>query len=269
MLLTIDIGNTNITLGVFDGERLVRHWRIGTKKARTADEYGLMLMSLLSHSSIAPSELDAAVMSSVVPPVQETALAALRDYLGIRPLVVEPGVKTGMPIMTDNPREVGADRIVNAVAAYDRFKGPVIVVDFGTAVTLDYITARGEYAGGAIAPGVSVSAEALFHRTSKLPRIELKRPRSVIGKNTLESLRSGLFYGFLSLVDGMVERMRSEAAAETGTGRMNVIATGGFAALFAGGSRTIDETDEFLTLKGLRIIHDTNRPERKRAGAGL
>ncbi|MEE9613334.1 MAG: type III pantothenate kinase [Thermodesulfobacteriota bacterium] len=253
MLLAVDIGNTNIVIGVFDGADIKEHWRLGTVKERTADEYGIVLSALLDNAGIKPGEITGGIVSCVVPQLKDTFTGLLSGKLGIEPLVVGPCVKTGMPILTDDPREVGADRIVNAVAAYAAHKGPLIVVDFGTAVTFDYVTPAGEYAGGAIAPGIDVSSDALFRRAARLPRVELRKPKTVIGKGTVESMQAGIFYGFVGLVEGLVERIKKE----TGT-RPKVIATGGLAGVVSGESRVIDEVDEFLTLKGLRIIHESN-----------
>ena len=254
MLLTVDIGNTNTVIGIFKGERLWQHWRIGTVRERTSDEYGVVLSELFRGGNVDVSSLRGAIISCVVPSLNETFVEALSKYAGIRPLVVGPGIKTGISVLTDDPREVGADRVVNAVAAYNLYSGASIVVDFGTAVTFDFITSKGEYLGGAIAPGISISIDALFERAARLPRVEIVRPRRIIGRNTVESIQSGLFHGFASMVEGIVERMKKESPEP-----LKVIATGGMAHLFKDEITSIDVFDEFLTLKGLRIIYEVNR----------
>lgn len=253
MLLVIDIGNTNIVLGVFQEKELLVHWRISTRREATTDEYAVLTKSLFQSSGIDPKGVKAAVLSSVVPPLTATLEEMVRQSFQLSPLLVEPGIKTGMSILYDNPKEVGADRIVNAVAAFEKYGGPAIIVDFGTATTFDAISAKGEYMGGAIAPGIGISAEALFQRAAKLPRIDIVKPKGVIGKNTVSSMQAGIFYGYLSLVDGIVERMKAELG-----GRAVVVATGGLAHLILAESRTVDYVDHLLTLFGLRIIYERN-----------
>jgi pantothenate kinase (EC 2.7.1.33) len=253
MLLTIDIGNTNIVFGVFEDKKLVNHWRIVTQKDKTEDEYGILIENLYRAAKIDMAETKGVIVSNVVPPMVSTVEDLCQKYFHIAPLFVGPGVKTGMPIRYDNPHEVGADRIVNAIAAYDKYKHSLVVVDFGTATTFDYVSPLGEYMGGAIAPGIIISSEALFVRASKLPRIELIRPESVIGKNTIASLQSGIVFGYIAMVDGIVEKIKQEVKTNP-----RVIATGGLASLIAEGSKTIEEVDPLLTLTGLRLIYEKN-----------
>ncbi|MBF0213598.1 MAG: type III pantothenate kinase [Magnetococcales bacterium] len=255
MLLVMDIGNTNIVLGVYQKERLIHHWRIATRAGGTADEYGILLMQLFHLAEIDPRKVTGAIAASVVPPVEAAVLGAVKRYLQVTPLVVGPGFKTGMAIRYDNPREVGADRIVNAVAAYHRLQGAAIVVDFGTATTFDLIGPQGEYLGGAIAPGLGISMDALFERTAKLPRVECVRPVSVVGRDTVGAMQAGLYWGYVGLVEGLITRM----VAESGFSPVRVLATGGLAPLIARESPLIEEVDEFLTLTGLRMLYERNR----------
>jgi type III pantothenate kinase len=254
VLLAIDVGNTNTVLGVFEGSRLLQSWRIETHHARTGDEYGMLVRQLFTLGEVDHRKVHAVAVSSVVPPMAFTLRQMATRYFSVEPLFVGPGIKTGMPILYENPREVGADRVVNAVAAYEKWKSALIVVDFGTATTFDAVTPKGEYLGGAICPGVSISMEALFRAASKLPRVEFQRPPHVVGRNTVHSMQSGLVFGYVGMVDGLCARM----AAELGTGP-KVVATGGLASLVAGISSAITEVDDQLTLDGLRIIHERNR----------
>ena len=255
-LLVVDVGNTNIVLGIYRDHELTNSWRLATARDRTADEYGILTKQLVGESLDEP--LDGAIVSSVVPPLDRSIEWMIEKYFKVEPLFVEPGVKTGIAIKVDNPLEVGADRIVNCVAAFEAFGGPSVIVDFGTATTFDVVTAEAEYVGGAIAPGLVISAEALFARASRLPRIEIRKPPHVVGTNTIVNMQSGIYFGYLALVDGILERIRNEVA-----GIKRVVATGGLASLFADDSRHIDEIDPELTLKGLKIIHDRNRTTRR------
>lgn len=254
-LLAVDVGNTNTVLGLWRGNELARHWRLTTRREATADEIVLSIRGLFAVGP-APEPLGPmrVIVASVVPSLKFSLRQALRQIFEREPVFIEPGIKTGMPILYDVPQEVGADRIVNAVAALARMGGPCIVVDFGTATTFDVVTARGEYAGGVIVPGIAISAEALFEKAARLARVEIRRPEHVVGKTTANSIQSGLYFGYLSLVDGMIDRI----AAEIG-GKPRVIATGGLAGLFGGGSARIEEVDPLLTLQGLRLIDERNR----------
>ena len=258
-LLVIDIGNTNVSLGLFDYEgekrgQLAQHWRIGTHREQTSDEVALTLSALFDHAERGIGEVTDMIISSVVPPLLPIWERVCAKLLDKPPLVVGPGIKTGMPVRYENPREVGADRIVNAVAAYELLGGPVIAVDFGTATTFDCVSARGEYLGGAIFPGILVAMEALFSRASMLHRIEIARPRSVIGRTTTQSLQSGLLFGYAGMVDAMVEHIRAELGPEA-----RVIATGGLAQRVAAETKTIERVEPFLTLEGLRMLFEKNR----------
>jgi len=254
MILVFDVGNTNMVVGVYEKENLLTHWRVRTDTLRTSDEYGMMLNSLFHYHNLSMQEVKAVVVSSVVPTLMMELEWMSKRYFSCRPLVVGPGVKTGLAIKYDNPREVGADRVVNAVAAFQKYGGPLIIVDFGTATTFCVVNEAGEYLGGAIAPGIRISTEALTTRASKLPRVELTVPKSVIGKNTVMSMKVGIMYGFVGQVEGLISRMKKEIE-----GVPRVIATGGLATIIARETDSIDIIDEFLTLDGLRIIYEMNR----------
>ena len=254
MLLVIDVGNTNMVLGVYKDTELLDHWRISTDRQRTTDEYGVLIRELFYLNDLRADDINAIIISSVVPPVVPTLERMCQRYFGLSPLLIGPGVKTGMDIRYDNPREVGADRIVNAVAAYEKYGGPVIIVDFGTATTFCAVDAKGVYLGGSICPGIGISTEALVQRTAKLPRIELKRTDSVICRNTIESMQAGVFYGFVGQVEGIVSRMRRELDMSA-----RVVATGGLAVVIAPATKTIDVVEPMLTLEGLRSIYERNR----------
>lgn len=253
MLLAIDIGNTNIVYGMFDGRSLAFEFRVESVRGRTRDEYAVVLHQLLGRAGLSNESIHHAIIASVVPPLTDPLALMVKDMFGIDALIVGPGIKSGMPILYDNPREVGADRIVNAVAAYERTGDAVIVVDFGTATTFDCVSKKGEYLGGVIAPGIQISADALFSRAAKLPRIDIVRPKRVLGKNTVHSIQSGLAFGYVGLVDGIVERLREELPDTR-----HVMATGGFAPLITELSRTIETSDPALTLEGLRILFERN-----------
>jgi type III pantothenate kinase len=260
MLVVMDVGNTNTVIGVYEGEKLLSDWRIRTEKDATIDEFGILLRNLFQAQELTLQAGTDLIISCVVPPMVNTLEGFAQRYLKVRPLWVGPGIKTGMPIHYDNPREVGADRIVNAVAAYEQVHASVIIVDFGTATTFDVVSRQGEYLGGVIAPGVMISCEALFLKASKLPRVEIfVKPKSVIAKDTISSMNAGIIYGYVGLVDGIVSRIK-EALGDN----PRVIATGGLACLIATETKSIDAVDDYLTLKGLKIIYERNRPRLER-----
>ncbi len=254
MLLCIDIGNTNIVMGLYREQELLTHWRISTNHERMPDEYAMLLMSLLHHAGLDFDDVDDVILASVVPPLTDRFRELVEDYLDADPLIVDTGTKTGVDIRYDRPQEVGADRVANVAAAFRLYGGPACIVDFGTGTTFDALSARGEYLGGAIAPGVRVAAEALFLRTARLPRIDLQRPPRAIGGNTVDAMRSGILFGYVGLVEGMVARFRRELGDD-----MRVIATGGLAEVVARETSVIEHVDLWLTLKGLRLIYELNR----------
>lgn len=253
MLLVFDIGNSNMVLGTYEGEKLLNHWRISTDRQKTGDEYGMLINNLFDFHGLNTADIHAIIISSVVPPLVVPLTKMCKRYFHIEPLVVGPGIKTGIRLKYENPREIGADRIVNAVGAFAKFGGPLIIVDFGTATTFCAIDRNGDYLGGAIAPGIGISTEALFQRAAKLPRIELVTPKSVICRNTVTSMQSGIIYGFTGQVDEIVRRMKEELGEDA-----KVIATGGLASLIFKQSKSIDRIERFLTLDGLRILYERN-----------
>ena len=253
MLLTIDVGNSNTVLGVFEGASLLAHWRLTTRREQTADEYGILVRNLFATSGFDPARVDAVALASVVPPLTPVLVELARQYLGQEALVVGPGVDTGMPILYEPPGDVGADRIVNGVAAFAAYGGPVIVVDFGTATTFDVITRRGEYRGGVICPGIGISADALFQRAARLPRVDVRNPGRVVGRSTVESMQSGLYFGYGAMCEGLIARIRSELGEPA-----RVVATGGLAETLAAEIPSIEAVDPVLTLTGLRLIWERN-----------
>ncbi len=253
MLLAIDIGNTNVVLGVFEGKRLVENWRVGTKTQITPDEYAMILKDLFNFGGLEFKRIDGVIISTVVPPLLPVMTEMSKKYFHIEPMVVTHEIRSGIRIRYDNPKEIGADRIVNAAAAYNLYGGPVIIVDFGTATTFCAVTQEGEYLGGAISPGIKISAEALFQRAAKLPRVELTKPRSVIGTDTISAMQAGIIYGYAGLVDGIVERMKKEFSTEA-----KVVATGGLAELVSPETKSIQEIKPHLTLEGLRLLYEVN-----------
>ena len=254
MLLVIDVGNSNTVIGLYDGDELLHDWRVRTVVNHTIDEYGMLIMSLYKTVDVNSKTIKDIIISCVVPTMLNVLEPLCLKYFNIKPLIVGPGIKTGMPIHYDNPKEVGADRIVNAVAAFEKYKSPLIIVDFGTATTFDYVSEKGEYMGGCIAPGIVISTEALFERASKLPRVELSKPSKIIARDTVSSMQAGIMWGYAGLVDGIVKRIKKEINCNP-----TVVATGGLAQIIAAETETIDKVEEMLTLEGLKIIYSRNR----------
>jgi type III pantothenate kinase len=280
MLLALDVGNTNTVLGLYsldtssnasvaDSAKLVAHWRVSTHRTQTADEYGVLFTNLFNMHGLSTERVQAIIISSVVPPVESTLLQVCESYFHLKPLFVEPGIKTGMPVLVDTPAELGADRLVNAIAAFEKYGGPAIIVDFGTATTFDVVSAKGEYLGGIISPGLGISADALFSRAARLGRVDIKRPPKVIGTTTVTHIQSGLYYGYIGLVDGILERMIAEMQEDSRSGAATppkILATGGLARLIAEDSRYITVIDDMLTLDGLLLVFERNRASTQAAG---
>ena len=254
MILVFDIGNSNIVLGTYQGKTLLKHWRISTDTQKTGDEYGMLINDLFRYQNVSMGDVEAIVISSVVPPLVVPMVKMCERYFHLRPLVVSPDIKTGIKIHYENPRAIGADRIVNAVGAFEQYGGPLIVIDIGTATTFDVVAANGDFLGGAIAPGMGASADALFQFTAKLPRVELVPPPKIIAQNTIQGMQAGIVFGYVGQIDSIVRRIKKEF----GDNSMKVIATGGFANMIRGESETIDEIDHFLTLTGLRVLYERN-----------
>ena len=255
MLLVLDIGNSNIVMGAYDGAKLLRHWRISTDRQKTGDEYGILINELFRYQGLSLSDIQAIIISSVVPPLVVPLHKMCERYFHIRPLIVGPGIRTGIRLNYENPRSIGADRIVNVIGAHEQYGGPLIVIDIGTATTFDIVAENGDFLGGVIAPGLGSSAEALFQRAAQLPRIELVPPKAVVCRSTIQGMQAGIIYGYVGQIDAIVRRIKAELAME-----MKVVATGGFARMVAKESQTIDKVDHFLTLTGLRVLYERNLP---------
>lgn len=257
MILTLDIGNSNIKTALFDGEEMAHYWRISTSMFKTSDEYGILLMNMFAHEGVSPKDVEGIVISSVVPTINFTIEHMCQNYFHMQPMMVAPGIKTGINIKYENPRELGSDRIANAVAAYTQYGGPCIFIDFGTATTFGVVDEQGSFLGGCIFPGIKVASEALVSGTAKLPRFAIEKPESVIGRTTLTNLQSGMYYGYVGLVKHIVQKMKQEMGRPDAL----VVATGGMAVLISDESKVIDKLDGLLTLKGLRMIYERNRTE--------
>ena len=255
MLLVLDIGNSNIVMGAYDGAKLLRHWRISTDRQKTGDEYGILINELFHYQGLSLSDIQAIIISSVVPPLVVPLRKMCERYFHIRPLIVGPGIRTGIRLNYENPRSIGADRIVNVIGAHEQYGGPLIVIDIGTATTFDIVAENGDFLGGVIAPGLGSSAEALFQRAAQLPRIELVPPKTGVCRSTIQGMQAGIIYGYVGQIDAIVRRIKAELAME-----MKVVATGGFARMVAKESQTIDKVDHFLTLTGLRVLYERNLP---------